>query len=111
MKRLIGIILVALAITGCKSEIDNAETVIRNGLIYKYGEPDPFTGLVLNTPAGVPGISALCNSQVEKGRYSGKSECFYNSLRIPRSSGHPFHEHLATDSTVIRPPIPRASGH
>ena len=33
------------------------------------------------------------------------------SLRIPRSSGHPFHEHLTTDSTVIRPPIPRASGH
>lgn len=32
-------------------------------------------------------------------------------LRIPRSSGHPFHEHLTTDSTVIRPPIPRASGH
>ncbi|EPW8810489.1 toxin-antitoxin system YwqK family antitoxin [Pseudomonas aeruginosa] len=82
MKRLIGIILVALAITGCKSEIDNAETVIRNGLIYKYGEPDPFTGLVLNTPAGVPGISALCNSQVEKGRYSGKSECFYNSQKV-----------------------------
>lgn len=33
------------------------------------------------------------------------------SLRIPRSSGHPFHEHLTTDSTLIRPPIPRASGH
>ncbi|PPV42680.1 hypothetical protein [Ectopseudomonas oleovorans] len=33
------------------------------------------------------------------------------SVRIPRSSGHPFHEHLTTDSTVIRPPIPRASGH
>ncbi|MEL3812639.1 hypothetical protein [Pseudomonas aeruginosa] len=32
-------------------------------------------------------------------------------LRISRSSGHPFHEHLTTDSTVIRPPIPRASGH
>jgi len=32
-------------------------------------------------------------------------------MRIPRSSGHPFHEHLTTDSTVIRPPIPRASGH
>ncbi|WP_265662284.1 hypothetical protein, partial [Stutzerimonas stutzeri] len=25
-------------------------------------------------------------------------------VRIPRSSGHPFHEHLTTDSTVIRPP-------
>lgn len=82
MKRLIGITLVALAITGCRSEIDNAETVIRNGLIYKYGETDPFTGLVLNTPAGIPGISALCNSQVEKGRYSGKSECFYNSQKV-----------------------------
>ncbi len=34
-----------------------------------------------------------------------------NVMRIPRSSGHPFHEHLTTDSTVIRPPIPRASGH
>ncbi|BFO02768.1 hypothetical protein KNHN1_11460 [Pseudomonas guariconensis] len=33
------------------------------------------------------------------------------NLRISRSSGHPFHEHLTTDSTVIRPPIPRASGH
>ena len=32
-------------------------------------------------------------------------------VRIPRPSGHPFHEHLATDSTVIRPPVPRASGH
>lgn len=32
-------------------------------------------------------------------------------MRIPRPSGHPFHEHLATDSTVIRPPVPRASGH
>ncbi|WP_206745390.1 hypothetical protein, partial [Pseudomonas syringae] len=32
-------------------------------------------------------------------------------LRIPRSSGHPFHEHPATDSTMIRPPIPRLSGH
>lgn len=32
-------------------------------------------------------------------------------VRIPRSSGHPFHEHLTTDSTVIRPPIPRVSDH
>lgn len=32
-------------------------------------------------------------------------------LRIPRPSGHLFHEHPATDSTVIRPPVPRSSGH
>lgn len=33
------------------------------------------------------------------------------SVRIPRPSGHLFHEHPATDSTVIRPLIPRSSGH
>nr|WP_230964095.1 hypothetical protein [Pseudomonas aeruginosa] len=38
-------------------------------------------------------------------------EAITGGVRIPRSSGHPFHEHLTTDSTVIRPPIPRASGH
>ena len=32
-------------------------------------------------------------------------------LRIPRPSGHLFHKHPATDSTMIRPPIPRSSGH
>ncbi len=32
-------------------------------------------------------------------------------MRIPRPSGHLFHEHPATDSTMIRPPIPRSSGH
>lgn len=82
MKKLIGISLIALAITGCKSEIDNAETAIRNGLIYKYGETDPFTGLILNTPVGIPGISATCNSHVEKGRYDGKSECFYIDQKV-----------------------------
>ena len=43
--------------------------------------------------------------------YSDEIDYFNNKVRIPRSSGHPFHEHLTTDSTVIRPPIPRASGH
>ncbi|MUH92067.1 hypothetical protein GNQ40_19670 [Pseudomonas aeruginosa] len=47
--------------------------------------------------------------------FGAEHEQFWNiakdELRIPRSSGHPFHEHLTTDSTVIRPPIPRASGH
>jgi hypothetical protein len=34
-----------------------------------------------------------------------------SQLGIPRPFGHLFHEHPATDSTVIRPPIPRTSGH
>ena len=32
-------------------------------------------------------------------------------LRIPRAFGRPFHAHSATDSTLIRPPIPEAFGH
>ena len=32
-------------------------------------------------------------------------------LRIPRPFGHPFHGHSATDSTLIRPPIPEPFGH
>ncbi|MEL3799922.1 hypothetical protein [Pseudomonas aeruginosa] len=43
--------------------------------------------------------------------YGGEPTAAGPELRISRSSGHPFHEHLTTDSTVIRPPIPRASGH
>jgi antitoxin component YwqK of YwqJK toxin-antitoxin module len=77
MSKLIAAFLVAATLTGCNSEIDHAEVETKNGLIYKYGDTDPFTGQVLNQPIGVPGITlAACNSQVEKGRYSGKSECF-----------------------------------
>ncbi|MDT4812126.1 hypothetical protein FQZ97_450790 [compost metagenome] len=82
MKKLITLLLTATTLAGCNAEIDHAETTIRNGLIYKYGETDPFTGLVLNTPVGLPGISALCNSQIENGRHSGKSKCFYNSQKV-----------------------------
>lgn len=45
------------------------------------------------------------------GVFVGAPVLTLSGLRIPRSSGHPFHEHLTTDSTLIRPPIPRASGH
>ena len=32
-------------------------------------------------------------------------------MRIPRPSGHPFHQHPDTDSTLIRTLIPRVFGH
>lgn len=76
MRNLIAAFLVAATLTGCNSEIDHAEVETKNGLIYKYGDTDPFTGQVLNQPIGIPGITlGACNSQVENGRYSGKSEC------------------------------------
>lgn len=76
MKKLITLLLAATALAGCKTEIDDAEVVVRNGLIYKYGEKDPFSGIVLNTPAGQRGIDGLCSVQIEKGRLNGKKECF-----------------------------------
>ncbi|WP_131183112.1 toxin-antitoxin system YwqK family antitoxin [Stutzerimonas kirkiae] len=82
MKKSIIAFLIAASIAGCRSEIDHAETVIRNGLVYKYGDTDPFSGQVLNIPSGLPGISALCNSTIEKGRNSGQSECFYNGQKV-----------------------------
>lgn len=82
MKKPIIAFLIAASIAGCRSEIDHAETVIRNGLVYKYGDTDPFSGQVLNIPSGLPGISALCNSTIEKGRNSGQSECFYNGQKV-----------------------------
>ncbi|WCW56780.1 hypothetical protein KK193_11570 [Pseudomonas aeruginosa] len=82
MKRSIALLLTVVVLTGCKAEIDHAETITRNGLIYKYGDTDTFTGLVLNIPIGLPGISALCNARVENGRNSGQSECFYNGQKV-----------------------------
>ncbi|HCF7328965.1 TPA: hypothetical protein NIJ57_001591 [Pseudomonas aeruginosa] len=82
MKRSIALLLAVTVLAGCKVEIDHAETVTRNGLIYKYGDTDTFTGLVLNIPIGLPGISALCNARVENGRNSGQSECFYNGQKV-----------------------------
>lgn len=82
MKKTIILLLAATALAGCKTEIDNAEVVVRNGLIYKYGEKDPFSGVVLNTPAGQRGINGLCNVHIVKGRLDGKKECFQADQKI-----------------------------
>jgi prevent-host-death family protein len=39
-----------------------------------------------------------------------ESSHLIRNLHIPRSFGHPIHAHSATDSTLIRPPIPAAFG-
>lgn len=69
-------------------------------------------GLEANGPA----VEKQLSQVLENGQMDFNLDAvFYASaalrLRIPRSSGHPFHEHLTTDSTVIRPPIPRVSDH
>ncbi|MGV8860263.1 MAG: toxin-antitoxin system YwqK family antitoxin [Pseudomonas sp.] len=91
MKKPIAAAFIAAALAGCNAEIDHAQAQIQNGLIYRYGETDPFSGSVLNMPVGLPGLSALCNSQVAKGRYNGKTECFYGEqkvLEVEYSSGN-----------------------
>ncbi len=82
MRNLLAVALAAVFLTGCSAEIDNAQVVTKNGLMYKSGDSDPFTGRIVNLPIGLPGLTALCNTQVEKGRYDGKSECFYDSKKV-----------------------------
>jgi len=81
MKKLIIIMLAATALAGCKTEIDDAEVVVRNGLIYKYGEKDPFSGVVLNVPSDQRDIDGLCDVQIEKGRFNGNKECFHGDQK------------------------------
>jgi len=82
MRKIIAVSLLGILISGCKSEIDHAETRERNGLTYKYGDTDPFSGVVKNTPMGLPGLTALCNIAMNKGRPDGNSECFYQGTKV-----------------------------
>ncbi len=60
--------------------------------------PEDF-GLIVQSPDGRTGALGLWRID-----WTGE-------MRIPRPFGHPFHGHSATDSTLIRPPVPRRSGH
>ena len=65
--------------------------------------------LAINAPQRIERL-VLCNTAAKIGTPEVWNPRI-DTVRIPRSSGHPFHEHLTTDSTVIRPPIPRVSDH
>lgn len=76
LKKLTCLLISAAILTGCSSEIDFAEVQIRNNLVYKYGDTDPFTGRVVNQPTGLPGLTlANCNSEFIKGRLDGSFVC------------------------------------
>lgn len=63
---------VSLLLVGCGKEIDRGEVQMNNGLIYKYGDTDPFSGTVLNDKVG----ALNCNSEVNNGKYDGVQTCF-----------------------------------
>ncbi len=78
----------------------------------------PWSGLVALIEPHYPFIGAFFNGRsppriLDAAAQGGLKPVPASRLRvrIPRSSGHPFHKHLTTDSTVIRPPIPRVSDH
>jgi hypothetical protein len=66
-----------------------------------------FTGFVTNAYV----VDGALRGEVWKHIRADIFGRFADGLRIPQPSGHLFHEHPATDSTMIRPPIPRSSGH
>jgi restriction system protein len=86
------------------------------GITYAAQHPDPLTANkveqlaigFMDVKLKGPTDAIPLDGQEQVAQIAGSATV---SLRIPRASGHPFHEHPATDSTMIRPPIPRPSGH
>lgn len=82
MKLKYGVLGLSVIFTGCGAEIDYGEIEQRNGLIYKYGETELYTGAVKNEPLSIQGVSMLCSAMVEDGRYSGRKECYFGENKV-----------------------------
>ncbi|GAB7528600.1 hypothetical protein PS3A_10090 [Pseudomonas sp. 3A(2025)] len=65
--------------------------------VYLYPKPVDFR-------KSIDGLAALVELDI-------KVAVFDPVLRIPRALGHPFHEHVDTDSTLTWTLIPRPLGH
>lgn len=86
MLRKILLIISCFSILGCEETIDARQLEIDNGLFYKKGESDPFTGLVENFSASyrngvrfskiTPKNIGSCRAQFKKGKLHGDFECF-----------------------------------
>jgi len=73
-------ICVALGLAGCGGgEIDYRQTNTVNGLVYKNGDAEPFTGRVLKSPMSVNIFRVgTCDIEVKKGVLDGKTICSTN---------------------------------
>src|SRR5690554_4028686 len=68
-------------VTGCNADenrtVDYRQLEVYQGLAYKVGETEPFTGTMINVPRTVlpEGIAASCSSQLENGVLHGVTSC------------------------------------
>lgn len=79
------IILCGLTLSGCfTKEIDNKQTEVVEGFIYKLHDKDPYTGRVLNYPVEILGSysSGSCSVEVEKGLPNGETRCVDTEGRL-----------------------------
>jgi antitoxin component YwqK of YwqJK toxin-antitoxin module len=67
----------ALAFAGCAEKIDARQLQRDNGLSYKRGSDDPFTGTVTNVPIVEFGFLGKgdCTAEMKKGLVHGKVSC------------------------------------
>lgn len=86
IKKILALSTLALAITGCNSEIDNAQVVSRNGLVFQEGVNDTYSGVVVNVPYGFAGNDGICTKNYEKGRLEGTTECYKNERLVYEAS-------------------------
>lgn len=72
------VISCTLAITGCSQKIDARQLQLNNGLNYKIGDNDPYTGTVTNVPVNeFARVSAdgSCVAEMKSGIVDGKVTC------------------------------------
>lgn len=83
MKRIrsCALVCIALGLVGCGgSEIDYRQSNTVNGLVYKLGDTEPFTGRVLKSPMSVNIFRVgTCDIEVKKGVLDGKTICSTNN--------------------------------
>lgn len=75
------LVCIVLGLAGCGGgEIDYRQTNTVNGLLYKLGDSEPFTGRVLKSPMSVNIFRVgTCDIEVKKGVLDGKTVCSTNA--------------------------------
>jgi antitoxin component YwqK of YwqJK toxin-antitoxin module len=70
---------ICLALAACGAQkIDDRQTEVIQGLVYKHGDKDPFTGIVTNSRAlnSFVGYTDGCSISYKDGVVAGEADCF-----------------------------------
>ena len=68
---------IAGSISGCSSQIDDRQTEVNQGLVYKHGDSEPYTGTVIHSKMSIAGSFDVgdCSIEYRKGLVEGETLC------------------------------------